>query len=290
MRCVSRSKYYDIIYYPIDRHCILLALMRGLRLIKCPVVMLCHFSLNTKYVESKIKKAFKAIERNIVFRYFDKIIFPCDNLKNIALELAPRTNHFGVAHWGADYNWYGKYRKQSSTCGYYMGSGGTNRDYPTLIKALVNTDIKLKIYTSKSQIEHLKSLNPSDNIDFIEASGDKRKEILRSGYSNAKAVLIPISQINDVPNGATVLVEALASGKPVIISDLKTNFIDVKAEEVGTTVKLQDSDGWKKTIKNLESNPDLLDAYSENALLLAKRKFNSHNFANEISKYFEEFA
>lgn len=87
-----------------------------------------------------------------------------------------------------------------------------------------------------------------------------------------------------------MLVEALASGKPVIISDLKTNFIDVKAEGVGTTVKLQDSDGWKKTIKNLESNPDLLDEYSENALLLAKRKFNCHNFVYEISKYFEEFA
>lgn len=71
-----------------------------------------------------------------------------------------------------------------------MGSGGTNRDYPTLIKALSNTDIKLKIYTSKSQIEQLKALNPSDNIDFIEASGEKRKEILRNGYSNAKAVLI----------------------------------------------------------------------------------------------------
>lgn len=40
-----------------------------------------------------------------------------------------------------------------------------------------------------------------------------------------------------------MLVNALASGKPVIISDLKTNFIDVNAEEVGTNVKLQDPDG-----------------------------------------------
>lgn len=87
-----------------------------------------------------------------------------------------------------------------------------------------------------------------------------------------------------------MLVNALASGKPVIISELKTNFIDVNAEEVGTTVRLQDPDGGKKTIMILDSNPELLDQYLENALFLAKRKYDCHNFVKEFSKYFKEFA
>lgn len=63
-----------------------------------------------------------------------------------------------------------------------MGCGGTNRDYATLIKAVNNTSISVKIFTSGSQIEQLRNLNPTDNIDFVEATGERRKEI--SGLSS----------------------------------------------------------------------------------------------------------
>lgn len=286
LRCIGKSKDYDMIYYPIDRHCILLALIRKFKLIKCPIVMLCHFSLNTKYVDSKIKKVYKFIERFLVFRYFDKIVFPCENLMKFAVEKAPKGTEFGVAHWGADYRWYSEFRNQSSKCEYYMGCGGTNRDYKTLIEAVNDTSIKVRIYTSRSHIDRLMELNPSENIIFIEAKGNHRKEILREGYSNAKAVLIPINKINDVPNGATVLVESLASGKPILISDLVTNFIDVKQEKVGITTKLHDSGSWKEALLKLENTPELLDLYSQNALDLSKSKYNMSQFAAEISVYF----
>lgn len=103
LRCISKSKHYDVIYYPIDRHCILLSILRGVCLIKCSIVMLFHFSLNTKYVESKSKKVYKALERNFIFRFFDKVVFPSERLKDIAAEKAPGNCNFGVAHWGADY-------------------------------------------------------------------------------------------------------------------------------------------------------------------------------------------
>ena len=71
---------------------------------------------------------------------------------------------------------------------------------------------------------------------------------LREYYYECIAVLLPIKQINDVPNGATVLIEALAMGKPIIVTDLDTNYINVEKEKVGLSVKENTPEGWTNDI------------------------------------------
>lgn len=288
IECAKKSPKYDLIYYPIDRHCIILAILRKLRLVKCPILMLCHFSLNTDFVVNKKTRLLKKIERYFVFNYFDQVVFPCENLRNIAIEGYPRIKMSGVAHWGAEPLWYGEKRAPSSQCTYYMGCGGTNRDYETLINAVNNMDIKIKIYTSQYQIDKLKLLDPSDNIEFVAAIGENRKDILKDGYSKCRAVLIPIKHINDVPNGATVLVEALAAGKPVLVSDLRTNFIDVEKEGVGLKIEMSNPKAWTAALFKLEKENDYLDKMAQNALSLAENIFNLRNLASDLSKYIDK--
>ncbi|RHL40631.1 glycosyltransferase [Bacteroides xylanisolvens] len=93
---------------------------------------------------------------------------------------------------------------------------------------------------------------------------------------------MPIDHANDVPNGATVLVEALAMGKPIIITEADTNYIDVEKEGVGLTVKRHDVDGWINAINFLVDNPQKVKSMGENAYLLAKSKYNDQSFANNI--------
>lgn len=286
-RCIKASKQAELLYYPIDRHCILLAILRKIHLIKCPIVMLCHFSLNIKYVPSFRIKLLKIIERYFVFRFMDTIVFPCERLRNIAIEGYPLIRKSGLVHWGADPDWYGVFSTIPSKCEYYMSCGGTNRDYETLIEAFRQTDINLKIYTSDQYISSLKLLDITDNIELISATGAARKELLRRGYGEARAVLIPLKYRNDVPNGATVFVEAIAAGRPVLISDFETNFVDVNIEKTGIKVAVRNAADWRQKLQYLEANPDVLDEYGKNAFLLANQKFNLKNLAKELGTYFD---
>lgn len=105
---------------------------------------------------------------------------------------------------------------------------------------------------------------------------------LREEYYNAIAVLLPIDYINDVPNGATVLVEALAMGKPIVITEADTNYIDVEKEGCGLTVKRHDVDGWVEAIRFLIENPIKAKEMGEKAYQLAKTKYNDELFVDNI--------
>lgn len=162
-----------------------------------------------------------------------------------------------------------------------------NRDYLTLIEAFRHIDLKkpgVKIFSkyrdyTKGQLlpPNISFENLMDGCSYYEAYVK-----LRYHYYNCIAVLLPIDYANDVPNGATVLVEALAMGKPIIITEADTNYIDVKKEGVGLTVKRHDVDGWINAINFLVDNPQKVKSMGENAYLLAKSKYNDQSFANNI--------
>lgn len=166
-----------------------------------------------------------------------------------------------------------------------MAAGGNNRDYHTLIEAfrkIPNATLlvfaKYKDYTKGEEIP--------TNVKFMNlAEGHSTEEtykIFRDYYYNSIAVCLPVDHINDVPNGATVLVEALAMGKPIIITEADTNFIDVEKEGCGLTVKSHDVESWVSALKYMLDNPDMVEAMGRRSYELAKSKYNDANFIETI--------
>ena len=291
---IKKSKSYDVIYYSADRHPYLLALARRFRICHAPILMVSHFSYDTRAVESREKKHILKLERKVVFKSIDQVVFNCETLLKLACEdynipYKDRVN----SGWGADLDYFarGKYGIHDDIKPYYFAAGGANRDYHTIIEAFRKLPYRLVLSCPKSVIDEEKSL-PENIIYFDYAKyGVSASEYLREFYHDAKAVLIPIMSRNHVANGASVFVEALACGKPILISDLPTNFLDVEEEQIGYKVALHDINGWIGAIQHMEqlSMPEL-DTMGTNAKKIAEMRYNYKHFTEIVAKYIKDLA
>lgn len=282
--CLWKCKNYDVIYVPHDMHLLVLSIFRMLKICRKPIYVVCHFSYNLKFVDSRFKKIYKAIERFFVYNGVDIISFSNKHILRLAMEdFKVPVRHRTYVNWGANVDFFNTKPCQTKSSDYFLAAGNANRDYNTLIKAFDNIDCDLKLFTSKTKNE-FNCMYMSDRIEFINLFkfGISGIVHLREYYQNSIAILIPILESNDVPNGSTVLIEALAVGKPIIITDFETNYIDVEKERIGFKIKRGDSIGWSNSVKYLLANPKEAKEMGQRAKDLSFNKFNYKAFADNV--------
>jgi len=289
IKLIKESHKCDLIYYAADRHPYLIALARILGICKAPILMLCHFSYDTSAVDNRLKKYILALERLLVFRGVDKIVFNCETVMTLAANnFKVPERHLNNSGWGADISYFSK-RDQldfKTPETFYFAAGGANRDYKTLFAAFRRMPYNLVVSCPKYVIDRESPL-PKNIIHWDYSSqGMQAYSTLRSLYQKSKAVLIPILYCNHVANGASVFVEALACGKPILISDQKTNYLNVELERVGKKVKMHSADDWVEKIRILEDDPKETSAMGERAYLIAKNRYNYKLFSDNIASCF----
>lgn len=101
-------------------------------------------------------------------------------------------------------------------CNYVFSGGKSGRDYTTLLSALKDTNIPLVLVTSKDYLNTIsdgENISISHNIEFIE---DVPISTFRDLLINSKIVVIPLNA--NSPTGQTVLVEAMAAKKAIIVT------------------------------------------------------------------------
>jgi glycosyltransferase involved in cell wall biosynthesis len=286
LRLIFKSRKCDVIYYASDRHPYLIALARMLGICRAPILMICHFSYNTKYVNSFFKKIALRIERWLVFKGVDKILFLSEKIMKLAQDdfKVPST-HLNICNWGADLNYFSKTSQPSINLPkeYYFASGEAMRDYSTLIEVFKELPFTLLICCSKATAYQNGKL--PDNIihyDF-NANGYNSFSDLRYFNQNAKAILIPIKETNHVANGNSTFVEGLACGKPILISNTGNNFLDVEECNIGIKINILDKKDWVSKIKFLENNPKILNQMGNNSYKVATSKYNYKLFSEVIA-------
>lgn len=283
IQCLMNASKYDVIYSPHDIHILPLAFLKYIGILKTPILMVCHFSYNMKFVKSPISKILKIIERFFVFRAVDQVLWADQEMLDLAKkDFKVPFKHQKIANWGANIDFFDLYLKsttRSPKLEYFAAMGWANRDYVTLCKAFEGTDLCLKILAGKRSMP-----NKPYNVDFVDLSqyGFEGMARLREYYYDAIAICLPITTSNDVPNGATVLVEALAMGKPLLVTDSETNYIDVEKEKVGLKVKRNDVEGWQKALYYLVEHPEIRIQMGENARKLAENRLNLHVFTDNV--------
>lgn len=283
-KLVKIANKYDLIYFPLDAHITILAILRFLKICKTPILMMSNTSFTSIDAPYGKIRFFKKIEWKLLLRTIDKIFFLSPDLMKRAVENNKIPLKFqSCVKWGANNEFYKTDIKKGSAS-YYVAIGQAKRDFYTLVRAFQQMpNLKLLILARGNDVLkkiELESLPP--NIEIIDNENDgqhwtRMKEI----YKNAKASLIPLNRSSDIPSGGTVICESIASATPIIITKFDNMLLDIEGNGIGLYVEPHNVKDWIDKITSIENNPELINEMSNKEKKLSK-EYNYDKFSIDI--------
>jgi glycosyltransferase involved in cell wall biosynthesis len=143
--------------------------------------------------------------------------------------------------------------------GYIFSAGKSGRDYRTLIEAVKDMSMDLYIVSDEASMQGIEI--PHNVKVYYNITYDKYLELLR----NSSIVVIPLMpHIRSL--GMVVMLEAMALGKPTIITRAISNVEYIKDKKNGYLVEVGDHNAIKEKIQLLSQNPQAYNNIRENAL------------------------
>ena len=104
-----------------------------------------------------------------------------------------------------------------------------------------------------------------------------------AAYRRAFAIAIPLTETEDLA-GLTSLLDAMAVGKPVIMTRNKHIDLDLEKEGIGLWVKPGDLAGWQQAIAYLLAHPEEAAAMGDRGRRLCETKYNLDVFTNTLAR------
>jgi len=164
--------------------------------------------------------------------------------------------------------------------------GAEMRDYVTLLEALGGTGVPCHVAADHVRVPGpLRLLNDRRvDVSTLKASADKNVTLgrlplteLRELYARSKFVVVPLLH-SDTDNGVTVILEAMAMGKPVICSRTRGQ-VDVVEEGVtGLYVPVGDPEALRAAILSLWNDPVRVRQMGSNARALVEKNHTLEKF------------
>lgn len=290
--CIKNQKDYDAIFVPFTGHMALLAVLKKLKLFNKPIFAL-SVGAYTINQDNPWKKFRTALARYFYFHGIDYMMFINES---IFLEHKKHPVHGNVdyaRHWGVDLDFFQSYceaQTEPPTLDYIFATGGTGRDFKTLINAFSGLDLQLRIIPKRNMgYPEGCPVIPNVIIDNSIPIGMESTGILRKQYYNALAVAIPLAKTPWFsPFGSTVLLEAMAMSKPVITTINEAYPLDVEKEKIGFNIDYGDVKGWQQAITYLMNHPDEAREMGERGRYLCKKMFNYELFSAEVIEKFNK--
>lgn len=279
----------DIIYAPFAAaNTKLLLVLKLMGVIKVPIVAVIHYPLLGSNSTSNLVRS---IGRKFV-KGFDRLVFIShkikeDNVKTFSLPSDTNGERFVHMDWGSEASFYKDINILPNTGeeDYAISVGQTDRDFDTLIEAFKNINFKLRIYSKPGYVP--KVINIPTNVEIF-TSGVTYKELLEI-YKNSRMILICFKMTQQSTLGMTSLLDAMAMGKPVIITE--NEYLDVNAhiDKIGYTVAEENVNGWIEKINLLLANSPLCVEFGKNAFNLHKKIYNMDLFGINLNNVFKEY-
>jgi glycosyltransferase involved in cell wall biosynthesis len=141
---------------------------------------------------------------------------------------------------------------------YILTAGRTFRDYKTLLNAVSGSNYTVVVVASKWNINE-KDLPPNVLIKY-----DIDKKKLTELMIKCKFVVVPLEE-KSISTGQSVLMQAMAMGKAVVITKSAGSVDYIKNLESGILVPPNDSEKLRKAIKYLYENDNARIRIGENA-------------------------
>jgi len=165
----------------------------------------------------------------------------------------------------------------------YLGRLSKEKGIITLIEAMKDKDYELKIVGSGPLEDEIKEFIKTNYLKNVEMVGYKSGEELKNYVRNSRCVVLPSEWYENGPYSA---MEAMALGKPLIVSNLGGLPELVDNGVNGYIYRTKDE--LSKVIDNMISLDD--ESYAKmckSSNEKAKSKFNSKDYVNAVLNYLE---
>jgi glycosyltransferase involved in cell wall biosynthesis len=186
--------------------------------------------------------------------------------------------------WGADLRFYPTPDCDPKPEGYILSIGATRRDFKTLVEAAKKSDRQFVVCTP-----HESGLTQGElpkNVTLREKSYMSYAEIFQL-YRNALAVAIPL----DLPEnyrgtqiGLTSMLEAMAMGRPIIMTHHPLIDINIQEERIGIWTHTKDVNSWVEAIGKISSDPKQAAVMGQRGRLLCEEKYNTTRYGKDLNR------
>ena len=168
-------------------------------------------------------------------------------------------------------------------------AGAEMRDYPTLLAALRDLDVQCHIAADHVRIDRFGFARRVSTEAFSSMAGQnvtigrKRAIELRKLYARSRFVVVPL-EASDTDNGITVILEAMAMGKPVICSRTRGQVDVIREGETGLFVPVGDAKAMRAAIVDLWNDPARAASMGRAARAYVEKYHTIEKFSHDVKR------
>lgn len=289
-RILKQCRSVDALYLSADEHYLLIFICKYLRILKVPIVLLNHFTYDYRNTKGILKALFLWLERKLLISTVESLIHSSESIRDYFDDCNANTKIISdVGFWGGSKAFVDdvKDRLDVTQRDYIFAPGAANRNFQPVIDACKMLQQPLTILTTSQIAQTLVYDKNIVTVEIFDTNDPEIFEKLWRHYLECTAILIPIGASNHVPNGASVVAEALLARKPVVASRSDAVFIDIEKSGIGLFVDTALPEDWQKAIITLKrcfiDNRDV----HQNLAWLAKR-YNSEKLSEILMDNFRK--
>ena len=191
--------------------------------------------------------------------------------------------------WGPDLDFAGfGPRVTADTDAPVVATGKTGRDMYTLLGALRATGLPARIYGDRDELARVDPIPENVTIRPASSSDTSLSAPLTYDHTVAdlrSAAVVAIPLLNPHPLfGLTEIIDALACGRPMIVT--RAPYFDFDIEQIGCGwwVNPGDVDDWSKKLTAAMADRDRLEQMGRAGRAWAERHLNAQLFAEGLSR------
>jgi glycosyltransferase involved in cell wall biosynthesis len=186
-----------------------------------------------------------------------------------------------VLPWGPDLSYAG-YRATGDDL--VVSCGKSNRDIETLLAALHRVGTPAAVYSLEGH-----TADPDSGVQMVSNPTQFEFAEVINHLQRASIVAIPVRDTERL-SGLTELNDALALGKPIVMT--RTPYIDVDLESVGCGIWVGkgDVDGWARALRELGADADRRREMGDLGRKYAETRWNAQLFGEGLVRVLEELA